>query len=168
MWIREARSLTLDGMAPFDSIQPTAGAKADAALERSLDLFNAPTVQEKLDAHQFMEKCRSEFDTDARRNRAEHVTTELVELFGSAPAAGVLAAWRTAGGFPIGQWANFVLGFGAKAASIGLDVKLPKFDEMCDSPTTGRRVLRTIARSGKVLLHSQVSMLARDMIEDDK
>jgi hypothetical protein len=154
-------------MAQYDRIQPIKGAQADGALDRALDRFDAQELRSELDAHNFVQKCRGMWETDTRKDRVENLTTEGLEL-AMAPTAGALAAWRTKGGFPIGQLANFVVGAGAKAVSIGMVAKLPDFDEANDAPATPRRFVRSLARAGKVLLHSQMSMSTRDAIEDDQ
>lgn len=154
-------------MAQYDRIQPITGAQADGALDRALDRIDAQELRSEIDAHNFVQKCRGMWETDARKDRVENLTTEGLEL-AVAPTAGALAAWRTKGGFPIGQLANFVVGAGAKAVSIGMVAKLPNFDEANDAPAPPRRFVRSLARAGKVLLHSQMSMSTRDAIEDDK
>jgi hypothetical protein len=154
-------------MAQYDRIQPITGAQADGALDRALDRFDAQELRSELDAHNFVDKCRKGWETDSRKDRVENLTTEGLEL-AMAPTAGALAAWRTKGGFPIGQLANFVVGAGAKAVSIGMVAKLPDFDEANDAPAGPRRFVRSLARAGKVLLHSQMSMTTRDAIEDDQ
>jgi hypothetical protein len=154
-------------MAQYDRIQPITGAQADGALDRALDRFDAQELRSEIDAHNFMQKCRGMWETDVRKDRVENLTTEGLEL-AVAPTAGALAAWRTKGGFPIGEFTNYVVGAGAKAVSIYMVATLPNFDEANDGPATPRRFARSLARAGKVLLHSQLSILTRDAIEDDQ
>jgi hypothetical protein len=154
-------------MAQYDRIQPIKGAQADGVLEQALERFDAQELRTEIDAHHFVDKCRGVWLADAKKDRVENLTTEGLEA-GMAGVAGALAAWRTEGGFPIGEAANWVIGFGAKAASIYMVAKLPDFELINDAPPEPRRFVRSLARAGKVLLHSQFAMQTRDWIEDDK
>jgi hypothetical protein len=155
-------------MAHYDRIQPIKGAQADAALEGAMERFDAQELRTEVDAHHFVQRCRGVWEADAKKDRNENVATELVELFVTTPAAGALAAWKTKNGFRIGEFTNLVVGAGAKAVSIGLAAKLPNFELINDAPPEPRRLVRSLARAGKVLLHSQGSMWTRELIEDDK
>ena len=155
-------------MAQYDRIQPIKGAEADAALERASERFDAQELRTEVDAHLFVQKCRKVWEADAKKDRNENVATEFIELLVTAPVAGALAAWKTKSGFRAGECANFVVGVGAKALSIGLAWKMPNFELINDVPPEPRRFLRSLARAGSVLLHSQESMWARELIEDDK
>jgi hypothetical protein len=154
-------------MAHYDRIQPIRGAQADAALEHGLERFDAQELRSEVDAHNFVQRCRGVWEADAKTDRVESLATEGLEL-AVAPTAGALAAWRTKGGFPVGELFNWVVGAGAKAVSIGMVAKLPDFETINDAPPAPRRFVRSLARAGKVLLHSQMSMSTRDAIEDDK
>jgi hypothetical protein len=155
-------------MAHYDRIQPIKGAEADAALERASERFGGEELRTELDAHLAVQKCRRVWEADAKKDRNEQVATEFVELLVTAPLAGALAAWKTKDGRRIGEFTNMVVGVGAKAVSIGLAWKMPSFELINDAPPEPRRFLRSIARAGSVLLHSQESMWARELNEDDK
>jgi hypothetical protein len=152
-------------MAQENAIKPIRGAEADRALARSFDHFDPPVLRSEVESLKFVQECREVWETDARKDRAENLITEGSEL-GAAVAAGAIASLRTQGGFEVGGWTNIVVGTVAKAISIGLASKLPDFSLINDTLPEPRRVLRTFAKAGKVLLHSQAAMWTREYIED--
>jgi hypothetical protein len=136
-------------MAQHPQTRLDASPAALASLNQSLTEYDAEALETEIQAHAFLEKCRSEQEADERMDRAEHLTTEVLEVVVS-PAAGALSLWQTKGGLPIGGAANIVLGIGGKALSL---------------LNPQARPLRVAGRVTKVLLHSQLSITTRNMIK---
>ncbi|PRQ02045.1 hypothetical protein [Enhygromyxa salina] len=123
---------------------------AMAALEGQLATFDdGETLQTELQAHAFSQQCLREIEEDERLNRTETLTTEVLEVL-VTPAAGALSTWKTQKDFPIGSVANLLLGSGAKAVSVW---------------NPDNRGVRVAGRVGKVLLHSQLSIITRTLIQ---
>lgn len=130
-------------------ISPAALAKFDTELaHREVD--EATLLQEKIEASEFGRRCRHEWAAEKRKQKAEDLVTEVLEVT-LAPGAGALATWKTKGGFPVGAVVNGVVGLGAKALSLA-------------GPES--RTLRVVGKAGKVLLHSQISITTHNLIED--
>jgi hypothetical protein len=110
---------------------------------------DADMLETELQAHAFSQQCLREMEAKDRHDRAEHVTTEVLEVIATS-GAGALSTWKTKGGFPIGATLNYVLGAGAKAVSIWNPEHHPG--------------LRVAGRTGKVLLQSQLSITTRNLI----
>jgi hypothetical protein len=136
-------------MAQHPQTRMDASPAALASLNQSLADYDSEALETEIQAHAFMEKCRREQEADERMDRAERLTTEVLEVVVS-PAAGALSLWQTKGGLPIGSATNIVLGIGGKAVSLA-------------NPQT--RPLRVAGRVTKVLLHSQLSITTRNMIK---
>lgn len=122
---------------------------------------DAPVLRDELEGYMFARQCLDERQQNKVRDRNEDFGTEALELFVTAPAAGALSAWRTKSDFPVGGLLNGLAGFGFKALSCYATIRRTELDE---EP----RVMRVIGRAGKVLLHSQISMMTRSIIEDDQ
>jgi hypothetical protein len=137
-------------MAQHPQTRLDASPAALASLNQSLTAYDAEALETEMQAHAFMEKCRSEQEADERMDKTERLTTEVLEVVVS-PAAGALSIWQTKGGLPIGAAANIVLGLVGKALSL----VNPK-----------ARPLRVAGRVTKVLLHSQLSIITRNMIKE--
>lgn len=120
-----------------------------ASLNETIATYDPQALETEIQAHAFLEKCRREQEADERKDQAEHLTTEVLEVVVS-PAAGALSLWQTEGGRPVGAVANVLLGIGGKALSLAN----PK-----------ARPLRVAGRVTKVLLHSQISITTRNMIK---
>ena len=90
----------------------------------------------------------------------------LTEKWGYQQSARL--SWpSTAGGFPIGLVANFVIGVPAKALSLWLAVEKPNYADPAHSKPS-RRLGRMVGRVGSVFLHSGISFWTRDILEDDQ
>lgn len=123
-----------------------------SALDEQLSTFEARAVEDELQAYSFCQEQLRQIEADERVEHTQRQTTQALQAFVAAPATGAISTIRTRGGFPIGSYINAAIGLGS--AVIGLS-------------KTQNRVLRVVADVGKVMLHSQISMSTRDMIDDD-
>ncbi len=125
--------------------------RQEHALDEALSAFEAQVVEDELQAYSFCQEQLREIEAQERLDQTQRQTTQALQAFVAAPATGALATIRTKQGFPIGSYINAAMGLGA--AVVGLT-------------KTNNRALRVVADVGKVMLHSQISMSTRDMIED--
>ena len=134
----------------------TARDRSSEALDRMHSqlsrLDDAQELETELQTHLWSQQCLREMEEEERLDRTEHLTTEVLEVVAS-PAAGAVSLWKTKGGFPIGGLANTVVGGIAKAVS-ALNPK-------------DRRGLRVAGRVGKVFLHSEISIITRNLLEGE-
>jgi hypothetical protein len=114
-------------------------------------LDDAAALETELQAHHFSQTCLRQFEEEARLERMERQTTEVIEALLIAPAAGAISTLTTKKDFPIGGVVNVVLGAGAKALSVWNPAENPG--------------LRVAGRAGKVFLHSQLSIITRSLIQ---
>lgn len=108
-------------------------------------------LENRLESSALAQECKRQWDEQERLDRTEHLTTEALEVV-TTTTAGALSTW-TAGSFPVGTLANYLVGTSAKAGSI---------------INPGSRPLRVAVRVGKVLLHSQLAITARNVILENK
>jgi hypothetical protein len=113
-------------------------------------LDDAETLQTEFQAHAFSQQCLRELEEDERLDRAESLTTEVLEVL-VTPAAGALSTLKTQKDFPIGSLANIALGTCGKVLSVW-------------NPPDNRG-LRVTGRVAKVFLHSQLSIITRSLIQ---
>lgn len=129
------------------------------------------TIQEESEATAFGLECKAreaerelrvkreaamraqQSEDELRRTKVDDAAVEILEGFASL-GAGALSTVNI-GGVSVGPAANLVLGSLAKLASVSVIGKRP------DNNT---RMLKVLGRSGKVLLHSQVSIATRNKI----
>ncbi|PRP98532.1 hypothetical protein [Enhygromyxa salina] len=124
--------------------------EAMEALEGHLAILDdAESLETQLQAHAFSQQCLRDIEVTERLDRTEILTTEALEVV-VTPAAGAISTWKTKKDIPIGAIANILLGTGAKAVSIW---------------NPENRGVRVAGRVGKVLLHSQLSIITRNLIQ---
>lgn len=139
---------------PYGSIAKDTSPEALASLDEELairEAKQAELLQDELGASAFAQRCAREWADLERVDRAEHLTSEILEVV-VTPGVGALAAWKTKGNFPIGAAINIVVGVGGKALSIW---------------NPDNRGLRVLGRVGKTMLHSQLTLTTHKLIQGE-
>jgi len=140
-------------MAQHPRVKLDESPEALEALSGHLDaLEDAPNLETDLQAHAFARQCLGEMEEEDKLNSQENKATDGIQAIVMAPVAGVVSAWQTKGGFPIGGLINFAVG----SVATGVSLYQPK-----------SRGTRIAARAGKVLLHSQISIMSRNIAKGD-
>ena len=134
----------------FEPVAKDTSKEALAELRRTMDdrEMEVTTLEDRLQATAFAQQCAQEWAEKARLDRAEHITTEVLEVVGTT-TAGALSTWKS-GMVPLGAIANYALGGGAKIGSF---------------LNPENRALRVACRAGKVLLHAQMAITTRKILE---
>ncbi|EDM79589.1 hypothetical protein PPSIR1_21214 [Plesiocystis pacifica SIR-1] len=129
------------------------------------------TIQEESEATAFGLECRAreaererqlkkkaaidaqQLATKQQHAKVDDTAVEILEGFASL-GAGAISTIKF-GDVPVGPTLNYVLGSAAKLASVSVIGR--------ELDTNGR-MLSVLGRSGKVLLHSQLAILTRNLI----
>ena len=122
-----------------------------SALDKHLAKFDAPALEDEIQAYSFCQEKLREFEATERVDNVQRATTETLQVVVAAPTAGALAAYRTKKGVPVGAYVNGALGLVAKILAY---------------TKTDNRAVRVAADVGKVFLHSQLSMMTKEAFED--
>ena len=136
-----------DAQIPLDT-----SASAVAELDRQLALRPPPdlaVMETRLEAAAFGRACLDELNDLKEQEVMEVRTTEALQAV-MAIGAGALSTVRVGSGVPIGAGVNFVAGFAAKVGS-------------CFPPQN--RALRVACRSVKPMLHVQLGIIARSVLQ---
>lgn len=133
----------------FEPVVKDTSKEALAELRRTMDAreMEVTTLEDRLQATAFAQQCAQEWAEKARLDRAEHLTTEVLEVVATT-TAGALSTWKS-GMVPLGALANYALGGGGKVGSF---------------INPENRALRVAVRAGKVLFHSQLAITTRNLI----